>query len=690
MPAKWVISKVIVIGTILTLIIIVACGGTAPPTAAPPPPVDTAAIVQQAVEQALAAVPTPAPGVRPEDIPSLDDIAKAVLAQVPAGATAEQIKQIAEQAASGGVTKDELAAAVAEAVVAAEKAAAKAAAAAVAAAPTAIPAAMSEEPAESKPTGTISFSVTELAAPNFVLKNQDFQNFFFLAQTTHEMMFASKVDGSRIPRLVTSMETDSSGLVTIFKLQQGVQFHKGYGEFTADDFIFSINGIVEEGSVHGSAGDFRRNYTCDECTLEKIDRYTVKLTRPTPSFQLAWRSWQPDTGLTFNSKLQFDTIGEERANFEAVGTGPWDLVETKTGEFRRMEAVLDHWRKTPEFAEMIWYDIAEESTRVANFQVGRLDTGLFSAESIEAIRAEPPQGVKYMTLPNTALIRIMITGQQYMTDFAPRLSGEIGNPLGPDAGDCTPVFIACDRDVNSDEWQKAKNVRLALNFAIDRQALVNNIAFGEGQPVSMTRWLGHDGRHKQFGLDQLVYEYDVEKAKQLLVDAGYPGGGFEVDMCLVNRPGLSAESIAAGKAVAAMWAEIGVTAIQEVIPHSKFRPTLVARTARCFYARSDGVRIEPIQYWNAVFSVRNAGYNQGLEHPEVQRLIDRANTEFDDDTRWGTMAEIARFFFDNSTDMPLYSKPLVFPLGKRIDPWPIMPRTVDWLNNWEFAKHRAK
>lgn len=681
MATKRVIGKVFLIGSILALIIIVACGGTAPPPAAPAQ-VDTAAIVQQAVEQALANVPTPAPGVRPEDVPSLEDIAAAVLKQVPAGATDEQIRSIAEKAAAGAVTKKELDAAVAAA-------AKQAAEAAVAAAPTAVPAVESPA-AETKPTGTINFSIVELAAPNFVIKNQDFQNFYFLGTTTHEMMFASEVDGSRIPRLVKRMETDSSGLVTTFHLQEGVQFHKGYGEFTADDFLFSINGVIEEGSTHAASGDFRRNYKCDECTLEKVDRYTVKLTRPTPSYQLAWRSWQPDTGLSFNSKLQFDTIGEERANFEAVGTGPWDLVETKTGEFRRMEAVQDHWRKTPEFAEMIWFDISEESTRVANFLVGRLDTALFSAESIQAIRAEPPEGVKYMTLPNTALIRIMITGQQYMTDFAPRLSGEIGNPLGPDAGDCTPVFIACDRDVNSEEWQKALKVRLALNHAIDRQALVNNVAFGDGQPIYMTRWMGHEGRQKQFGLDKLKYEYDVEKAKKLLAEAGYPGGGFEVDMCLVQRPGLAAEAIAAGQAVAAMWAEIGVTANQAIIPHSKFRPTLVSRTARCFYARSDGVRIEPIQYWNAVFSARNPGYNQGLEHPEVQRLIDRANEELDDDTRWGTMAEIAKFFFDNSTDMPLYSKPLVFPMGKRIDPWPIMPRTVDWLNNWEFAKHRAK
>ena len=655
----------------LMLIFTLACGEEAAPTAVPtaastPDAAANQALVQEAVAAALAASASQQ-GASGEDVQKMieDAVAASVQATAPEGASPDEIQamvQSAIEAATSSTGAQPTPAAMPE--------------------PAVPPVGMME------PTGHLFFSVAELGSPAFVLKNQDFQNNKFLGTTTHEMMFASDTAGARIPRLVQQLEVDPGGLIYTFHLQQGVQFHKNWGEFTADDFLFNIDGLVQEGTVHGSSGDIQRIYLCEGCALTKLDDYTVQLQRPTPTFEIAWRSWQPDTGLSFNSKLQYDTLGEERANFEAVGTGSWDLVDFKSGEYRHMEAVQDHWRQTPNFAEMTWLDIAEESTRLANFIVGRLDTALFSAESVQAIRSDPPDDVKFMTLSDAFMIRIMPTGSQYFTDYEPRLAGEVGNSLGGDAGDCTPAYISCDRDESSDEWEKAKKVRLALQHSVDRQKLINNIAFGEGQPVYLLAWMGHEARMRQFGLDELEYEYDVDKAKQLLVEAGYPGGGFEVDMCLVVRPGLAAEAIQAGQAVAGMWAQIGVDTNQINLPHSAFRPTLVARTARCMYTRSDNPQVEPIRYWSTVFSAANPGYNQGLEHPTLQRIIAESQALLDDDERWAKQAEGTRWFFDNALDMPLYTKPQVFPLGPRLDEWGAMPRVVDWLNNWEYAEHR--
>lgn len=158
--------------------------------------------------------------------------------------------------------------------------------------------------------------------------------------------------------------------------------------------------------------------------------------------------------------------------------------------------------------------------------------------------------------------------------------------------------------------------------------------------------------------------------------------------CLVVRPGLAAEAIQAGQAVAGMWAQIGVETNQINLPHSAFHPTLLARTARCMYTRSDNPQVEPIRYWSTVFSAANPGYNQGLEHPTLQRIITEAQAILDDDERWAKQAEGARWFFDHALDMPLYTKPQIFPLGPRLDEWEVMPRVVDWLNNWEYANHR--
>jgi ABC-type transport system substrate-binding protein len=51
----------------------------------------------------------------------------------------------------------------------------------------------------------------------------------------------------------------------------------------------------------------------------------------------------------------------EAANLQTASTGPWEIVDHRTGEFWRMQAVEDHWRKTPHFAEMVFWEIPEES-----------------------------------------------------------------------------------------------------------------------------------------------------------------------------------------------------------------------------------------------------------------------------------------------------------------------------------------
>ena len=90
-----------------------------------------------------------------------------------------------------------------------------------------------------------------------------------------------------------------------------------------------------------------------------------------------------------------------------------------------------------------------------------------------------------------------------------------------------------------------------MTIAIDRQKMVNNLAFGEGDPWFITFWQGHASRVKQFSLDQLVHEYDPARARQLLAEAGYPDG-FEAELTLTLRAFDSA------MAACTMWEDIGV------------------------------------------------------------------------------------------------------------------------------------
>ena len=214
-------------------------------------------------------------------------------------------------------------------------------------APTAVPAPADTAPPAMEAYGTLNVGMTDIGPFVGILQNMPFLHARFEFYITHEPMWATSPTGERLPRLVKSWEANETADTFTFYLEDTAQFHEGYGAFNADDFIFTIENVIEEGSVHTSAGGMRRLFGCDGCETTKIDQNTVQLSRPKPTFEVTWYSQAPSTSMSFHSKAHFDQVGEEQANLDSIGTGPWQLMEVKTDEFRRMKGVPDHWRRSP-------------------------------------------------------------------------------------------------------------------------------------------------------------------------------------------------------------------------------------------------------------------------------------------------------------------------------------------------------
>ena len=368
----------------------------------------------------------------------------------------------------------------------------------------------------------------------------------FAALTTHETMFAMGYDGEWEPRLVQSFDVSPDGLTYTFYLQEGVRWHTvhgEWGEFNADDLIWSIEETAGWGSFHGQATNARKVFWCGECTLEKVDDYTVKLTRPTPTFEITWYSQTPVPSFSIHSKEHFADVWRKTAVDQDVGTGPWEQIEYRTDEFRRMRAVENHWREPPEFDEMVWWDIPDETTREAGFLTGVLDTGVFTLDGIRDIQANARNSgeaanLKYMIFPAANIKMLWHEGLHY-TPGSPAESdpefeyteicddSEIVNGVATDmSSDNRRPWISCNADPDSAEWERARKVREAMLRSIDRQYLINDIAFGEGEPWYIGIW-AHRGRMQQLGLDTLgpgEMDYDPVAAKRLFAEAGYPNG----------------------------------------------------------------------------------------------------------------------------------------------------------------------
>ena len=138
------------------------------------------------------------------------------------------------------------------------------------------------------------------------------------------------------------------------------------------------------------------------------------------------------------SKKQVDELGIDEASPNGAGPGPWEIVEHQSGQFWRMEAVEDHYRKTPYFAEMIWREIPEESTRVANFQTGQVDTFNMALDSLPAV--QQVEDVKFMRIPGGGTIHLDTTATG-MSGMAPRNTPRRGPATTVPFPGCRPTPI---------------------------------------------------------------------------------------------------------------------------------------------------------------------------------------------------------------------------------------------------------
>ena len=546
-------------------------------------------------------------------------------------------------------------------------------------APTATPQ-VAEVMVDDKPVGTLTVGQKELGPfmghPALTGNPQ-----IFVLQTAPigESLLTVSSDLETIPMLAKSWEVSEDGSTWTFHLNEGVQFHKGYGEMTAEDVIWGMRQFGAEGSKHARASNIRRVWDSEDGHAIAIDDYTVEVDAGTP--------WSPVTVMEFStsaggagswiiSKKQTDELGAEVANNQIAATGSWDLVEFSTGSFWRMEAVENHWRKTPHFAEMYFREIPEESSRVAGFQTGNLDTTVSAFDSLDALLSV--EGAELMRLPGGGESALNIYGQYH---------------VGAGTDDQLPGFdpelpwISASADIDSEEWANAAKVRRALSIAIDRQGIVDTLLRGYGSPAVMWEY----GQYEETWLPpEMRWEFNPEKAKQLLEEAGY-SDGFDITLTPSLR-GAPVE-VEACEAIASMWTDIGVDVNFQKVPYGTLRPTIVGRTYQGATCHAAGIRLEPGVGFTDKGSklVHQAVWSSGADHPWLDEKIALHKAEINNEARRALALEITTFMFENAiTNIGLYNFDVIWPVGPRIQPWSegVRYRDLRNINGYEYIRPR--
>jgi len=534
-------------------------------------------------------------------------------------------------------------------------------------------------PGETTPVGTLNVGQKELGIfmghPRLAGNPQ-----VFVQGTAPigESLNTVSADLEVIGMLAKSWEVSADGLIWTFHLNEGVQFHKGYGEMTAEDVIWSFQQLGAS-EKHPRASNIRGVWSNPNGSVEAPDPYTVVLNTGDPWSQVPIHEMLTSpggSGTWVASKKQTEEIGEDEANGQISATGPWDLVGARTGEFWRMLAVEDHWRKTPHFEEMVFWEIPEESSRIAGLQTGQLDTTLIAFDSIPVIDKMP--GTELMSFPGGGESALTFYGQYYVG---------IGTEDQQQGYDPSYPWVSSNPDLDSPEWEEARLVRKALSIAIDREAIVETLLAGRGQAAVLWDF----GQYEKTWLpDDMRWEYDPEKAKAMLAEAGYPDG-FNITLTPSLR-GAPVE-VEACEVISTMWEAIGVEVKFQRLPYSTLRPSLIARNYHGSTCHAGGIRLEPGQGFSGMLSkaVHGAVWNRGAEHPWLDEMVSKHQATINSDERKKVALEIAQFMFHNAvTGVGLYNFDVVWPVGPKIEPWleGVRYRDLRNINGYEYIRHR--
>lgn len=292
------------------------------------------------------------------------------------------------------------------------------------------------------------------------------------------------------------------GLVIEFKLKEGITFHSG-DPLTSADVVFSHDRAVANNPEYG--GLFAQGFD----HVEAVDDLTVKFVFTTPNVLFMY-SGAPHLYLV--SKAYFDKVGEEEFVANPVGTGPYQFVEWKTGEYVDMVRYDGYWGEKPAVVKGHLLMVNDPTTRVQMLMAGEVD--LVDTTPWDQVLILKDAGF------NVAIL-----------DAAPSVSVQFHtkNPNAP--------------------WGDVR-VREAIALAIDKEAIQRDLFHGiPGLVAWPAEW------EVGYNPDLQPYPYDVEKAKQLLTEAGYPDG-FTMPLYFAA---MGAEFQQATEAVALSLNAIGIT-----------------------------------------------------------------------------------------------------------------------------------
>ncbi len=405
-----------------------------------------------------------------------------------------------------------------------------------------------------------------------------------------------------------------------FDLREDVQFHFGWGEFTAADVV-NQHELMSGDEVVATMGPVWRT-----ATAVATGDHEVTFTFPGPYLD-GLRLFSRTAGdLYFFSKAQIDAEGIDGIDDRPAGTGHYQYLERRPGLSLSFEtADTEPWDGVdPDFPEFQLSFITEDATRMAVLLAGDAHLANLSRDlQEEAVN----RGMRVISSqqPTIQTVSFML-GQYFLTGDE---SYQAGLPV------------------------ENIKVREAMNRAVNRADIMEFIYKGSGTPVYVYGFTpGHEGWDPRFEAEfEANYGYDPDLAIELLAEAGYGPGDIEINFPTMNFSG-NPELSQIAEAIQLDFDTVGIKVNLQEMEYTALRPDLVAKKAWGRMWMSRNLPLRTTQEAIRVFYA-DEGVTHAAGYDELENLYNELKATIDPDARESIARAMGNFAFDNYISIPI-------------------------------------
>lgn len=456
-----------------------------------------------------------------------------------------------------------------------------------------------------------------------------------LSLTLFDPLVRTDSQSKPVPALAETWEVDDD--VWTFHLRKDVKFTDG-SPLTAEDVVFTYDRVSK---VPNSPSSYAL-YLSTVDNVEAVDDHTVRIKTKGPSpVLLPNLSMVPIMShkAAAGDAPEGKTTVQLNAGDGLVGTGPYKFVSWQRGSEIVVERNDDYWGEKPDWERVIYRPITNPAARVAALLAGDVDL----IEDPPTDDLERLKNENSLYVQETPSLRVIYIALNQGDEVPKGMEGTNGkNPL------------------------QDRRVRQALSLAIDRQAIVDRIMGGAAQAAG--NLLAFPG----FGTTENLSKApaaDLEQAKKLLAEAGYPNG-FTVS--LGSPAGRYTNDQRIAQTVAAMWARLGVkTNVETSAPAVFFkqRDQYDFSTYLAGWAVSSGEMINPLKSLTMTKDVaKGLGTTNWSKYSnaELDALITQASTTLDDVVRADILGKAGELVINDYGILPLQFELSVWAMKKDV------------------------